>query len=91
MQQLNSIINAFLKNAGLEKGVTQNKALLIWSDVVGSTIAEKTNPEKVEHGVLTVKTDNPSWRQELVFKKHEIIDKLNQKLGKNTIREIKFI
>jgi hypothetical protein len=45
----------------------------------------------VEHGVLTIKTENASWRQELLFKKSEIIKKLNQELGKNTIREIKFI
>ncbi len=91
MQQLKKAIDLFLKNAGLEKGVNQNKALLIWKDVVGNTIAENTSPEKVEHGILTVKADNPSWRQELIFKKHEIVEKLNLRLGKNTIREIKFI
>ena len=91
METLKTSIRAFLKSAGLEKGVKQNNAILIWGGVVGATIAEKTNPEKVEHGVLTIKTENASWRQELLFKKSEIIKKLNQELGKNTIREIKFI
>ena len=91
METLKTSIGAFLKSAGLEKGVKQNNAILIWGGVVGATIAEKTNPEKVEHGVLTIKTENASWRQELLFKKSEIIKKINQELGKNTIREIKFI
>ena len=91
METLKTSIGAFLKSAGLEKGVKQNNAILIWGGVVGATIAEKTNPEKVEHGVLTIKTENASWRQELLFKKSEIIKKLNRELGKNTIREIKFI
>ena len=91
MHQLKSIIENFLKKEGLEKGVNQNKALLVWDETVGKTIAINTNPEKIEHGVLTIKTKNPSWRQELLFTKHEIIEKLNCKLGKNTIREIKFI
>ncbi|MBT3479596.1 MAG: DUF721 domain-containing protein [Candidatus Marinimicrobia bacterium] len=91
MQQLKSILNRFLKKEGIEKGVNQNKALLIWNETVGNTIAENTIAEKVEHGILTIKTNNPSWRQELLFKKQEIIEKLNHKLGENTIREIKFI
>lgn len=91
MQELKKIIGRFLKKNGLEKGVNQNKALLIWKEIVGKTIADNTSPEKVEHGILTVKTKNSSWRQELLFKKQEIIEKLNKSLGDNTIKEIKFI
>ena len=91
MQALKTAIKAFLKESGLDKGVKQNTALLIWDEVVGENIAENTSAEKVEHGTLTVKVDNSSWRQELVFKKKEIIDKLNSRIGKKTIKEIRFI
>ena len=91
MQQLKSAINRFLKNKGLEKGVNQQNAIIIWEDIVGKTIASNTTAKTVEHGILTIKTASPSWRQELVFKKHDIIERLNAKLGKNTIREIRFI
>ena len=91
MQELKSAINAFLKKAGLEKGVSQNNALLVWKEVVGERVSQNTVPEKVESGTLYIKTSNPTWRQELVFKKSDIIKKLNNKLGKNTIKEIKFI
>ena len=91
MQELKSAINAFLKKAGLEKGVSQNKALHVWKEVVGEKVSQNTVPEKVESGILYIKTSNPTWRQELVFKKSDIIKKLNNKLGKNTIKEIKFI
>jgi predicted nucleic acid-binding Zn ribbon protein len=91
MQQLKSAINHFLKNNGLIKGVNQQNAILIWEEIVGKTIASNTTAETVEHGILTVKTTSPAWRQELVFKKQDIIEKLNAKLGKKTIREIRFI
>ena len=91
MQELKSAINTFLKKAGLEKGVSQNKALLVWKEVVGEKVSQNTAPEKVESGTLYIKTSNSTWRQELVFKKTDIIKKLNNKLGKNTIKEIKFI
>ena len=91
MQQLKSAINHFLKNNGLIKGVNQQNAILIWEEIVGKTIASNTTAETVEHGILTVKTTSPAWRQELVFKKQDIIENLNAKLGKKTIREIRFI
>lgn len=91
MQQLKTAIKIFLRKSGLEKGVKQNTALLLWDEVVGENIAENTSPEKVEHGTLLVTVENSSWRQELVFKKKEIIDKLNNKIGKKTIKDIRFI
>lgn len=91
MQKFKTAMEAFLKKAGLEKGVKQNNAILIWEKVVGSNIAKNTSPEKVEHGILTIKTENASGRQELLFKKDEIIKKLNHELGQKTIKEIKFI
>ena len=91
MQQLKTAIKIFLRKSGLEKGVKQNTAILLWDEVVGENIAENTNPEKVEHGTLLVTVENSSWRQELVFKKKEIIDKLNNKIGKKTIKDIRFI
>ena len=91
MQELKSAINLFLKNNNLETGVNQNNALLIWESVVGDNIGQNTTPDKVEHGVLTVKVKNSTWRQELVFEKQSILTKLNLKLGNKTIREIRFI
>ena len=91
MQELKSAINLFLKKNNLETGVNQNNALLIWESVVGDKIGQNTTPDKVEHGVLTVKVKSSTWRQELLFEKHNILTKLNLKLGKKTIREIRFI
>ncbi len=90
-QSLKESLNLLLDNTGLAKGVQQQQALLGWADIVGSTIASNTDPEKVEHGILTIRVATPAWRQELLFKKTTIIDKLNKSLGKQIIRDIRFI
>ena len=54
MQKLKTAINTLLKAAGLEEGVSQNKALLVWDDVVGAKVSENTTPEKVEAGTLYI-------------------------------------
>ena len=91
MEKLNTSIQGFLESYGLKKGVKQNSALLHWDDVVGKKISQNTEPQNVEHGTLTVSVKNPAWRQELVFKKDQIIKKLNKKIGENTIKEVRFI
>ena len=91
MEKLNTTIKKFLNNFGLTQSVNQNTAIILWDEVVGEKISKNTEPISVEHGTLTVSVSNPAWRQELVFKQQDIINQLNKKLGKNTIKEVRFI
>lgn len=91
MQSLKQVLNIYLHKTGLAKGVAQNTAISLWPEIVGTAVAENTQAESVEHGVLTIKTSTPTWRQELQFQKNEIISKLNEQIGKNTIKDIKFL
>jgi len=91
LEKLNTSIKTFLDNYGLKKGVKQNTAIAIWGEVVGDRVSKNTEPLSVEHGVITVSVSNPTWRQELLFKHQDIIKELNNRLGKNTIKEIRFI
>ena len=91
MEKLNNLSKLFLNNYGLKKGVKQNTAVVVWDAVVGEKVSKNTKPLSVEHGVITVSVSNPTWRQELLFKQQDIIKELNNRLGKNTIKEIRFI
>ena len=91
MQHISRAIEEFLRKSGLEKGVAQQKALFVWSNVVGEKVAENTEAEKVDHGVLMVKTSTPAWRQELQLQKKDIIKKLNKELRKKVIKDIRFL
>lgn len=91
MQSLKQVLNIYLHKTGLAKGVAQNSAIYIWEGVVGKSIAKNTKADSVEHGVLTVRTSTPTWRQELLFQKEEILVKLNKRIGKNIIKDIKFL
>lgn len=80
-----------LKKFGIDNTIAQNKALNIWNEIVGDTVAKNAQPDRVEHGVIIVKVSSPTWRQELYFQKKEIIQKINNTIGKNVIRDIRFI
>ena len=65
MEHIGKALDSFIKNSKIEKGLDQNKALLIWADVVGDKIAENSEARSVNSGVITVRAKTPAWRQEL--------------------------
>ena len=91
MEKLNIAIKNFLINTGLENGVNQQKAVIVWPKIVGTKIAENTTAELVDFNVLTIKVKNSTWRNELYLKKDIILKKLNKELGSNTIKELRFL
>ena len=91
MEKLDITIKDFLVKNGLENGVNQQKAVIIWPKIVGTKIAENTTAELVDFNVLTIKVKNSTWRNELYLKKDIILEKLNKELGPNTIKELRFL
>lgn len=90
VKSIKQVLEAFIKGAGLEERYEENMAIVFWDGAVGKEIAQHTNPRKVSRGIVFVKVDTDVWRSELVFFKNEIIQRLNKKIGKKVIQEIKF-
>ena len=91
MQHIGKALNSFVKDSKIEKGLEQHKALGLWPIIVGDKIAENTEAESVESGVVWVSVKNPVWRQELQLQKDQIIKKLNKALMKKIIKDIRFV
>ena len=91
MQHIGGALKKLIKSSGLQKGLDQQKAVDFWSVVVGENITKNTEPISVEYGILKIKVKTPAWRQELQLQKTNIINKLNNELGKKTIKDIRFI
>ncbi len=87
---LNQLIEQFLKSLGIGHKVEENYAMVYWDQVVGKEISEQTEPFKISDGTLYVKVIDPAWRNELQFFKSDIMEKLNHKIGKTMVRDIKF-
>lgn len=87
---IREVLEKFFKTLGIENRLEENLAFAFWDSVVGKEISLHTEPEKIVKGTIMVKVDNDVWRNELTFFKNEIIQKLNRKIGKKIIQEIKF-
>tara|TARA_B100000287_G_C20202775_1_gene610697 strand:+ start:276 stop:551 length:276 start_codon:yes stop_codon:yes gene_type:complete len=91
LEHIASALKQLIKKQGMETEINQQKAVDVWGEVVGKKINEHTEPIDVRFGVLTVKTSSPVWRQELQFQKKNIVDSINKKLKKTTIKDVRFI
>jgi len=91
LEHIAGALKKLIKKQGMEKEIHQQKAVDVWGEAVGEKIKEQTEPLDVRFGVLTVKTSSPVWRQELQFQKKTIVDSINKKLKKTTIKDIRFI
>ncbi len=87
---IKNIIIELLKAYGLKDKFDQYLAIAYWESCVGKEIASHTTPIEVENGIVFVQVDSDTWRNELVFFKHEIIQRLNERIGKPVVQEIKF-
>lgn len=59
-----------------------------WEKMVGSNIAKQAWPLNFKSGVLFVGTSNRAWIVELQYQKHRLVEKINQELGRNIVKDI---
>ena len=73
---------------GIETPVRQWEAVSLWESVVGESIANHTRADKVVYGKLYISVDSPTWRNELLFHRKELLEKINKELKNAKIKEI---
>ena len=91
MEHLKKAIKIAINKAGIENALKQESAVFLWKEVVGRKVSKAAKAEKVDKGTLIVKTDSAVWRQELQMQKEQLIEKINKKIGSESIKEIRFI
>ena len=90
MKTLKLAINNLLTDLGIENKINENLAINFWSDVVGKKIAAVSKAEKIENNILIIKVNSSVWRNELLYHKNDIIERLNKKVGKKIVKDIRF-
>jgi predicted nucleic acid-binding Zn ribbon protein len=66
------------------------KLWMKWSDIVGTTLAQNTEPVGLKHGCLWLWVKNSTWMQQMVFMREEIRNTINQKLGQDFVKTLRF-
>ena len=91
MKKLGNILQQYFISSNIQPILKRYEALRIWPDVVGEKIAMETEPLRVKDGIIFVKVKSDVWRNELVYYKSDLIKRLNDKLNRETVKEIIFL
>ena len=91
MERLGEILEKSLKRLDLAGRLTEYSVWPIWNETVGPTIARNAQLEKIRHGTLFVRVTAPTWMQQLQYMKEMITEKLNQRMGKEVVKNIFFV
>lgn len=60
----------------------------VWEQIMGATIAKYTESIQISNKTLFITTSVAPLRNELVYQKEKIIQRVNEALGENVINEV---
>ncbi len=81
----------FLKKSRLKQGIQSVQIEEVWEAVMGKTIAQYTDKLEIKGRTLFITTAVAPLKNELLFQKVKIIERLNETLGEKIINEVKII
>lgn len=90
-QLFSSTIKQLLSDRGWEEKAAVGGVFGNWAGIVGPEVAEHTKPGAFEDGELVVNCDSPAWAQQVRLLAGQLVRRLNEELGDNTVQRVKVI
>lgn len=85
---LQDAIQNFLKNSRLKSGIQALRIEEIWEEVMGKTIAKYTDKIQIINHTLYITTTVAPLKNELLFQKEKIIERINEALNEKLVTEV---
>lgn len=85
------IMEDYLKSRNMEGRLLERQALELWPVIVGNAINRATVERRVDNGVMSVRITSAPMRSELQMCRTTLIASINKALGKDVIKEIRFM
>jgi predicted nucleic acid-binding Zn ribbon protein len=88
MTTLGDAIKAFYRDNHRDSALDEQTILNSWNGVVGDFIAVHTLHTSIKNGILYVKVDADSLKNELLYAKSMLLKKLNSKVENEILKDI---
>ena len=90
-EPLKDVLKQYLKAIGADKKLKEIRLKNNWEEIMGRSIALKTEKIYINKGIFYVKINSSVLKHELSMMKQAVLDKLNKEAGEKLIYDIKFI
>jgi hypothetical protein len=92
---IKNLLGGSIKNAGIsdqvEAAVVCEDFNKIAVEILGENVKDKLKALYVKNKTLTIAVMSSALGQEIKLHEHEILEKLNQKTGKNKVERLRFL
>ena len=85
---IDEALKQFLEGSRIKGGIQALQIKDVWETIVGKTVARYTNKLQIIGDKLIITTDVAPLKQELIYQKEKIKQRVNEALGRNVIKEI---
>ena len=89
IKPIGQVIREHLQRLDESGKLSETIALTAVDDVLGKEFASLIKDRRIENGVLLLKTDPAALRSELFANRSQLMQKLNEKTGKNIIKDVR--
>ena len=89
-KSIKTVLSDYFKGTNFKEINAEINISTAWKNIVGKTIAKNTEIKFFKNGKVTVKTVNPIWRNELIFQKEDLLNRLKKEKPELNIKEIEF-
>lgn len=85
---LQEAIQQFLRKSRLKSGIQSLRIEEVWEEVMGKTIAKYTDSIQLINSTLYITSTVAPLKNELLYQKEKIIDRINEALGEKLVKEV---
>ena len=89
-KSIKTVLSDYFKGTKFKEINTAINISTAWKNIVGKNIAKNTEIQNFKNGKVMVKTVNPIWRNELIFQKEDLLNRLKKEEPELNIKELEF-
>ena len=85
---LQDAIQQFLQKSRLKSGIQALRIEDVWEEIMGPTIARYTDKIQIINHTLYISTSVAPLKNELLFQKEKIMERINEALNEKLVKEV---
>jgi hypothetical protein len=86
--QIGEALKQFIEKSRLKKGLHEARLEEIWLQMMGASIAAYTNDITIIDGTLIISTNVGPLKNELLYQKELIIQRINEELKDEVVKKV---
>ena len=89
-ERIGSIVEEILAQRGYLSICKEFDIMRQWPEIVDERFAAMSRAERIENGILYVKVSSAPWRQEAIYRREAVLERIRNEFGCPTVKNIVF-